>query len=105
MKEADTPYLIRARLMRRSPGGWARRAGYPAGELDGEAEFLQLTRQAAGLVLLVLAGGEVVLAEVGECLTGGEQVPDHVEEAVRDRNGGLVRAPAAGCSLFRLKRS
>src|SRR5882762_3691022 len=66
------------------------------GELDGEAGFLQLAYQAAGLVLLVVAGGEVVLAEAGEYLPGGEDVPDHVEEAAGDRDGGLVRAPAAG---------
>ncbi len=60
------------------------------------AEFLQLARQAAGLVLLVLAGDEVIRAEVGEHLAGGEHVPDHVEEAVGDRDGGFVRSPAAG---------
>ena len=47
-------------------------------------------------MLLVLAEGEVIRAEVGEYLAGGEDVPDHVEETVSDRDGGLVRAPAAG---------
>jgi hypothetical protein len=47
-------------------------------------------------MLLVLTGGEVVCAEVGEHLTGGEHVPDHVDQAARDRDGRLVRAPAGG---------
>jgi len=47
-------------------------------------------------VLLVVAGGEVVLTQVGEYFAGAEQVPDGVEQAVSDRDGGLVRAPAAG---------
>src|ERR1039458_9574399 len=65
-------------------------------ELHGVAEFLQLADQTQGLVLLVVPGGEVVRAEVGEDLPGGEHVPDHVEEAVGHRDRGLVRAPAPG---------
>jgi hypothetical protein len=71
------------------------------GELHGVAEFLQLPDQTLGLVLGVLAVGEVVRAEIGEDLSGGEHVPDYVEQAVSDRDGGLVRPASAVISSRR----
>src|SRR5689334_6411914 len=66
------------------------------GQFDGVAELFELADQAAGLVLFVVAVEEVVLAEVSEHLAGGEQVPGHIQQAVSDRDGCLVRAAAAG---------
>jgi hypothetical protein len=40
-------------------------AGYLAA-VDGEAEFLQLADQAPGLMLLIVAGGEIVGAGLGD---------------------------------------
>lgn len=60
------------------------------------AEGLELVDQTAGLTLWVAATLVVVDAEILEHLAGGEQVPDHVGEAVRDRDGGLVGASPVG---------
>src|SRR5712691_6479054 len=51
--------------------GFAACALRGGGELHGVAEFLQLADQVPGLVLLIVAGGEVIRAEVGEDLPGG----------------------------------
>jgi hypothetical protein len=65
-------------------------------ELDRVAESLELVDESAGAVLGVLAGGEVVRARVGEHLTSAQGVPDDVQQTVRHRDCGLVRAPASG---------
>src|SRR5664279_1380685 len=65
-------------------------------ELDRVAESLELVDQSAGAVLGVLAGGEVVRAWVGEHFTSAQGVPDDVQQTVRHRDCGLVRAPASG---------
>lgn len=81
----------------RSPDVGAAAGGLPGlGDLDGVTEFVQLGYQPTGVVLFVVAGGAVVLTEVGEDLAGGKHVPDGVEKAVGDRDGCLVRAAAAG---------
>lgn len=51
---------------------------------DGVAEILELGEEPAGLPLGVLARLEVVLAEVLEHLAGAQQVPDQLDQRVRD---------------------
>ena len=62
---------------------------------DGEAELFELGDEAARSPLGVLAGGEVVVAEVLEHLGGAEQVPDQLDQGVGDGDGCLVRAAAS----------
>jgi hypothetical protein len=73
-----------------------RRGRWGAGETDLEAERMKLPHEPIGLALGVTATLEVVGAEVGEALAGGEHVPDEVGQAVGDRDGGLVRAAPLG---------
>ena len=66
------------------------------GERDRVSELFELSYEAMRLAFGVLTGCEVVVAEVVEAFSGGEEMPDHVEQAVRDGDGRLVRASSAG---------
>jgi hypothetical protein len=72
--------------------------GYAWGrfERDRVAELFELGHETTCSSFGVLAVGEVVVAEILEDLAGAEQVPDEFDQRMRDGDGGLVRAAAAG---------
>ena len=62
----------------------------------GEAKLFELGDETACSPFRILAFGEVVLTHVLIHLAGVEQVPDQLDQRVRDRDGRLVRSAAAG---------
>jgi hypothetical protein len=62
---------------------------------DFESELFELGDEIACSPLRVLAGAEVVVAEIVEQLAGAEQVPDELDQGVGDGDGSFVGAAAA----------
>ena len=62
---------------------------------DGEAELFELGDETACSPFRILSFGEVVLAHVLVHLAGAEQMPDQLDQRVRDGDGRLVRSAAA----------
>src|SRR5438093_12337137 len=67
-----------------------------AGEGDVVAQLFELADEASGFALRIAEALEVVAAQIVVALTGAEEAPDEVAQAVGHGNGGLVRAAPLG---------